>query len=401
MAVKKTTHEATAAATGYLYQCRIALLSGLRAIPTNPNLAISVEKFDDVAFDTNETPSKQIQTKHHISGTGNLSDASPDLWNTLLIWSKAVKTDIEVPFRTKFNLLTTGIAPEESAASFLRARERNEEKADAILSKIVSTSKSKHNADSYSAYMELSKQSRLSLLKAITILDGSPNIIDVFDEIVQELYYSAPRQQVPHLVQRLEGWWFSAVIKAINSKPTESIPVMAIDQRVDELREEFKRNALPVELKNETPPQDIVAELDKRPFVRQLRNIDVGTARIEYAIRDYYRASEQRSRWLRRELLIDGELEKYEQELMEAWEPRFASMVDALPSPCPSQERIAGGQNLFKWAEQDANFPLRTVRDRFLTHGSFHILANRNAVGWHPDFTSLNAGSDEDSEKEK
>ena len=40
----------------------------------------------------------------------------------------------------------------------------------------------------------------------------------------------------------------------------------------------------------------------------------------------------------------------------------------------------------FKWAEQDANFPLRTVRERFLTHGSYHILANRYDVGWHPDF---------------
>jgi hypothetical protein len=50
MAEKKNAHEVSGSATGYLYQCRIALLAGLRAIPTTPNLAVSVEKFDDVAF---------------------------------------------------------------------------------------------------------------------------------------------------------------------------------------------------------------------------------------------------------------------------------------------------------------------------------------------------------------
>ncbi len=388
MSRKDSTHEASASATGYLYQCRIALLLGLRAIPLTPDLLISVEKFDDVAFDTNGTPSELIQTKHHVGSTGNLSNASPDLWNTLLIWAKATKADVETPFRTRFNLLTTGIAPTGSAASFLRAGNRNENQADNILCETASTSSSKENKEAYSEYTLLPAESRISLLKAIAILDGSPNIVDVFEEIVQELYYSAPKEQVPHLVERLEGWWFSTIIKALSTKPVQAIPVLSIDQRVDDLREEFKREALPVDLKTETPSQEVIAELDKRPFVKQLRRIKIGAARVEYAIRDFYRASEQRSRWLRQDLLVDGELEKYEQELTEAWEPRFAGMVDGLPEPCTPDAKVAGGQQLFKWVEQEASFPLRTVRDRFLTHGSYHILSNRSAVGWHPEFAS-------------
>ena len=30
--------------------------------------------------------------------------------------------------------------------------------------------------------------------------------------------------------------------------------------------------------------------------------------------------------------------------------------------------------------EQEASFPLRTVSQRFLTHGSYHILSNRYAL---------------------
>jgi hypothetical protein len=395
------THEASASATGYLYQCRIALLLGLQAIPLNPDLLISVEKFDDVAFDTNGTPSELIQTKHHVGSTGNLTNASSDLWNTLLIWTKATKADLETPFRTKFILLTTGQAPSDSAASFLRASSRDEKRADKILCETASKSSSKENKSAYVEYTSLPEESRISLLKAITILDGSPSIVDVVDEIVQELYYAAPKEQVPHLVERLEGWWFSTIIKALSAKPVEGISVLAIDQRVDDLREEFKREALPVDVKTELPSQDVIAELDKRPFVKQLRRIKIGASRVEYAIRDFYRASEQRSRWLRQDLLVDGELEKYEQELTEAWQPRFASMVDGLPQPCSPEAKIEGGAEVFKWAEQEATFPLRTVRDRFLTHGSYHILSNRNAVGWHPEFASPVEDIDDAEEKKQ
>jgi hypothetical protein len=401
MARREKTHEASASATGYLYQCRIALLLGLRAIPLTPDLKISVEKFDDVAFETNGTPSELIQTKHHIGRTGNLSNASSDLWNTLLIWVKVTKADVEAPLRTKFILLTTGIASTDSAASFLRASSRDEQQADKILCETATTSSSKENKEAYGEYTSLPAENRISLLKAITILDGSPSIVDVFEEIVQELRYSAPKDQVPHLVERLEGWWFSTIIRALSTKPVQAVPALSIDQRVDDLREEFKREALPVDLKTETPPQEVIAALDKRPFVKQLRRIKVGAARVEYAIRDFYRASEQRSRWLRQDLLVDGELEKYEQELTEAWQPRFASMVDGLPEPCSPDAKVAGGQELFKWAEQEASFPLRTVRERFLTHGSYHILSNRNAVGWHPEFATSPEESSDTEEKEK
>jgi hypothetical protein len=84
--------------------------------------------------------------------------------------------------------------------------------------------------------------------------------------------------------------------------------VLAVEARVDELREEFKRSALPVDFRSITPPPSVVADLDKRPLVRQLRRINVGPARVEYAIRNYYRASEQQSRWAREDLLVNGEL---------------------------------------------------------------------------------------------
>jgi len=395
MGTPDNPHGAAASAMGYLFQCRYALLAGLRAVPDSPELMVSIEKFDDVAFEANGEPTDLIQTKHHIDKAGDLSDGSVDLWKTMAIWLKRVAEDIEAPFRTRFVLLTTANAPDKSAASLLRGRERNEEAADKLLMAAAKKSENKKITAACAAYAGLAENIRLSLLRAVMILDASPNIIDVREDIERELHHAAPRDQIEKLVERLEGWWFGTVIRALSADSPSAIPVLAIEQRVDELREEFKRDALPVDFKTAVPSQNVIAELDKRPFVQQLRKIEIGPRRIEYAIRDYYRASEQRSRWAREDLLIDGELGHYERDLTEAWEPRHAAIVEQAESSSP-EEKVALGQAVFKWAEQDANFPLRSVRERFLTHGSYHILANRHDVGWHPDFLA-----DADPDKEE
>jgi len=385
MGTPDNLHGASASALGYLFQCRYALLMGLHAVLDTPQLLISIEKFDDVAFEANGEPTELIQTKHHIGKWGDLSDMSVDLWKAIAVWLHKLAQDIEAPFRMRFVLLTTAHAPDPSAAALLRMRDRDEAAADKLLMAAAKASNNRKIADTCAAYAGTAEDLRLSLLRAVMILDGSPNIIDVHEEIARELHHAAPRERLDRLVERLEGWWFGAVIRALSGAARPEIPVLAIEQRVDELREEFKRDALPVDFQAATPPESIVAEMDKRPFVQQLRRIEIGPKRIEYAIRDYYRASEQRSRWAREELLIDGELERYERELTEAWEPRHANIAEEAESST-AEQKVALGQSVFKWAEQDANFPLRTVRERFLTHGSYHILANRHVVGWHPDF---------------
>jgi hypothetical protein len=394
MASDPIDHGASASATGYLFQCRYALLAGLRAIADSPQLAISLETFDDVAFESDGIPIQLIQTKHHIERRGSLTDDSVDLWKTLAIWAELTGDDFDIPFRTTFTLLTTGVAPEKSAASFLKPSERDEKRADDLLCAAAAKSKSKRTSPGHTAYTNLPNDIRLNLLRAITVLDASPHIVDLHDEIAREVQHATTRDHLAGLVERLEGWWFGLVIKSLSASNGTPISVLAIDRKVDELREQFRRDALPVDYADATPPADVVAELDKRPFVSQLRQIEVGPKRIEFAIRDYYRASEQRSRWARESLLLDGELASYERQLTEAWEPRYETMRDEVQAQ-DERAKICAGQLLFKWVEQDANFPLRSVDDHFMTHGSYHILSNSHKVGWHPNFSAEDAASAE------
>lgn len=252
------------------------------------------------------------------------------------------------------------------------------------------------NIAAYAAYKALLPSQRLRLLRAIRIFDSAPNILDVHDDICHEVRHAAPRAHIEVFVERLEGWWFGVVINAL-ATGGKSIKVLAIDDRIDALREDFHRNSLPVDHASATPTQEIVADLDKRPFVEQLRKINIGTQRIEYAMRDYYRASEQRARWVREQLLVDGELNHYERELKEAWEPRFATMIDELPPDCDAKAKALAGASVYKWVEHEAALPFRSVSQSFLTRGSYHILANQYIVGWHPEY--LIDSSDKDGEE--
>src|SRR4051794_19300947 len=92
---------------GYLHQCRCALLLLLQRATVHPDPELSIERFDDVAFERAGSPQEVVQTKHRLGTPRRLSDSSVDLWKTLGIWSEGVADGtFRVP-GTAFGLITT------------------------------------------------------------------------------------------------------------------------------------------------------------------------------------------------------------------------------------------------------------------------------------------------------
>ena len=136
MSEAQAVHSAAPSAAGYLYQARLALLEALRYVYVDSDIEIAIEKLDDVSFEKDGNALELLQTKHHLTRSGDLTDRSVDLWKTLGTWAEMVKTDPSLPRRTRFALITTGRAPNGSAASYLRpadASNRDPAKAEAML----------------------------------------------------------------------------------------------------------------------------------------------------------------------------------------------------------------------------------------------------------------------------
>ena len=390
----KPLHSAAQSAAGYLYQARLALAECLRYAYGDFSIEIAIEKLDDVSFERDGTAFELLQTKHHLKKIGDLSDGSVDLWKTMRIWAQAVRADPSLPGRTRFALITTAKAPDGSAAALLRpagtvSALRDPVLAESLLMKAAAACENEDLKNALAAFTGLSPAIRKELVSAIEVLDRSPLLADLGAAIEERLRMIAPRGKTVLAREQLEGWWWPRVCAALQAEMPGTIPVLEVEQKLDDIRDALKRDVLPLDMEHAEPSPEEIGSLDEMRFVRQLQAIGVGSLRLQYAKRDFYRASVQRSRWVRQSLLFDGEVAHFEQRLIEEWQPRFAQMRDGLSADCNELTLRAAGQQLYTWVENDARFPIRTQTVRFLTVGSYHILAEDIRVGWHRDFELL------------
>ena len=388
----KPPHSAPQSAAGYLYQVRVALVGALRYAYRDSGIGIAIEKFDDVSFERDGTPFELLQTKHHLTKRGNLTDASPDMWKTIRVWAEATKADPSLPSHTRFMLVTTAQAPTGSAASYLCPTEtgnRDPALAEAKLLAACDASRNKGLLQAVAVYKGLTPEMRKALVTAIEIIDSEPRIGDVEARIDDSLRMIAARGKVELAREQLEGWWWARICKALQSDIPDTVFVADLEQKLDGIREGLTRDALPFDMEHVDPPQVELAALDEMCFVRQLRSIGISPIRMQYAKRDFYRASTQRSQWARNNLLFDGEVGQFDSTLIEEWQPRFARMCDTLDPASHESVLREAGQTLYGWVETDARFPLRKVESRFLNVGSYHILADDLRVGWHRDYRSV------------
>ena len=398
MSESQAVHSAAPSAAGYLYQARLALVEALRYVYVQSGIEIAVEKLDDVSFEQDGSALELLQTKHHLRRSGNLTDFSVDLWKTLRVWADAAKADPSLPGRTRFALVTTARAPSGSAASYLRPASvsgRDPTRAEAMLVYAGDVSKNTGISKAIAAFRALVPEMRKSLVAAIEIIDGAPLIGDMASLIEEGIRMIAPRGRLALAREQLEGWWWPRICSALQAETPGTIPVLEVEQKLDDIRDSLKRDALPLDMEDVDPSQEDLATLDEMRFVRQLQSIALGPTRLQYAKRDFYRASAQRSQWARHNLVIDGEVARFDRTLIEEWQPRFAEMCESLVKGYHEAAVREAGHKLYAWVETDARFPLRTTISRFLNVGSYHILADDLRVGWHRDYQNLCGDQDD------
>jgi hypothetical protein len=328
-----------------------------------------------------------LQTKHHIGRPTNLTDSSADLWKTLRVWSDYIG-DGQFAEGTLLYLITTAHAAPDSVASLLGATARDEETALHRLRAIAATSASSHNRPAYQAFNNLNGYEQRLLVSAIQVLDGAPDMRELDRLITKMLKIAVPRRHLEPFQERLEGWWLRRCLSNLSAGPDQSILAEELGAELDELRSQFEDESLPID----DDVRALVADTEsckEQPFVRQLELIGCGDGRIVRAIKQYLKAFAQRSRWSRDGLLRVGELERYEQRLIDEWEIHFDYMQEELGEKATEDAKRKAALILYRWVETEADFPIRPrCTEPFVTRGSYHILADDHRVGWHPDFST-------------
>lgn len=388
--MSESKFSAVDAALGYLYQVRCALLWTLKRQRTeSADFQVSVETLDDVAFEhVGGEPTDLLQTKHHRRNVASLTDASPDLWRTLRIWCEGHKAKT-IPASTALYLVTTAACSEDTVASLLRASNRDVERARERLDEVARSSTNATNLAGYKAFLAATKAEQAVILDRVVIVDGAPSIADLDSELRGEVYWAAGREHLAAFLQRLEGWWFRRVLRQLtDTTGSQRIGSFELDAEMSDLREQFRQDALPIDddLLHFDLDDATATAHQNSAFVFQLNLIKAAKQRIAAAIRDYYRAFEQRSRWMRDRLLLQTELGKYEKRLLEEWELVFAQICNELGDAAAEEAKATAARSILTWAER-TTIPIRaSVTEPFVTRGSLHMLADDGRLGWHPEF---------------
>ncbi|MBI6630730.1 hypothetical protein JAO82_12655 [Pontibaca sp. S1109L] len=372
---------------GYLFQCRLALLRGLQLLKKKPNGRISIEKFDDIAFESDDIVDCLMQAKHH-SAPKSLSDSSVDLWKTLRIWIDQLERGFLSASDLRFNLITTAMAQPGSAMELLRpgATEADVREAVSLLKKAATDSTNKSSEVGRSSFLTLSDAEAETLLQRVDVLDRHPNLIDVMDEIEGELVLLSPTH-VSTIASYLEGWWLGVVGKCLVTEGSAAVPVQNIIVKASEIGNMFKGDGLPIDDPASLSAKKYSADDEAALFVKQMRAIQLNERAIHRGVQDFFRAAAQRSKWARENLLLDGEASKYDADLRDRFERKYDSEIETVASGDEGSEAKFGRQ-MCSWASQQ-EVQFRNVVETWITAGSFHGLADRLELGWHPKYLLL------------
>lgn len=379
---------------GYIYQPRFGLLKLLQ-LPESTSVLI--EKDDDLDFIDKDGIKSLASLKH--KGVGDrLTDLSTDFWKSVRIWLARYNRDGRSEASLRFFLFSTGTV---SDTSFLRRflfeapTEGNQGVSlSQITADVLAKSESQLIGTIADEFHKLNDDEKEDFLSRIVIFDGGPRIENVPSIIKDQHMRSIRRDNRDAIFERLEGWWNDTIVNLLAGKRTEAIFGHEISDKLSAFAEEYKSDNLPITFRGKVPAGEIDADNDPRLFVMQLREIGIDSKRIHNAILDYYRAFEQRSSWARESLLISGEMEEYEDRLVDEWSRYRDVVFEELDEQSADKVLLEAGRALYRWVDLESgnNSTLR-IRERvtepYVLRGGFHILANSRPlprVYWHPRF---------------
>lgn len=379
---------------GYIYQPRFGLLKLLQ-LPESTSILI--EKDDDLDFIDKDGVKTLASLKHKGAGD-RLTDLSTDFWKSVRIWLARYNRDGRSVASLRFFLFSTGTV---SSTSFLRRflLEAPTESGEAtslsqIASDVLAKTESKLVSSIAEEFHKLNDDEKEDFLSRIVIFDGGPRIEDVPSIIKDQHMRSIQRDNRDAIFERLEGWWNDTIVNLLVGKRTEPIFGYEVSDKLSAFAEEYKSDNLPITFRGKVPAGQIDADNDPRLFVAQLREIGVASNRIRNAILDYYRAFEQRSSWARESLLISGEMEEYEDRLVDEWSRYRDAVFEELDEESADAVLLDAGKALYRWVDlESGNSSTLRIRERvtepYVVRGGFHILANSRPlprVYWHPRF---------------
>ncbi len=393
-----STHSAEDAALGFYFQAYFAFLTLLRQ--TSDDAGVGLERLDDVELKV-DGHLLLYQLKHSIKGTPPpISLKGRALWRTIKVWVHTLP-HIELS-ETTLHLVAVGAIPPDSALNALV--DMDADRGDLVSALTVEAEKVRaeraaaqaagkalphtERAAGCEAFLGLASVDRLNLMRRVLIQAHAPTIVEIEALAAQELTLIGPEHRA-EIAKRLLGWWDSEAIHALCGKRDPIITRAELQAQITGLIGDVESGKLQADFELQMPPEDYQPD---GMLARQIKLVEGGNSDLSKAIREEWRAREQRAKWVDGNPAMGTVVSEYDRLLEEAWSDRHTQMVEDCETVADPTKRQKGLE-LLRWTHDEAPRTVRPIAESwsspYYVRGAYQVLAIDLRVGWHPEYADL------------
>ena len=373
---------ATGQYLGYALQ-PVRLFYHLLSCPADAE--VGLEYADDVSVHNFNGWTLVEQCKSALK-SNPITDWAEDLWKTFHLWIENANAGVYDPAKTRFHLYVTPVKSGNFANKLSKLSSEDEIKL--LLKeianrrkKVSSTSKSATHLD---AVFAADQKLVIQIIENFKLISEDP---DPLTPIYTHLDATVSKKTMEKACSYGIGNSMERIRKAVNGNATPLISAQ-------EFRTAFrafvnKHDATNVLHSLAAQPDDAVVQdtlSSAPPFVRQLKLIDADVETTTRAASDYLRSSADYTSWAADGLVFKDSVKDYNKTLKQ----RHSSVRGEIDLTQAALEPPKRGLLVYHRCCQIPPIPLqgRVVPEHFMT-GSFNHLADRNEIGWHPNYLTL------------
>ena len=236
------SHSAAPNAVGYQHQTWWALVELLLSGVHRPDVAITLELHDDIAWEEEGSPTQLLQVKHHQRTNRGLTDTSTDVWRTLKVWMDgALPGD---PSGPELVLVTTQTVATGTAVAALRPDTLDEDAALSRLEGVARSASSEQTKKAREQFLGLSSSERRTFVSRIRVIDGSPRIEDVPALVRTHLRWALPTGHEELFLAMVWRWWDEQALAMLQGR-LRSVDVGTAPAAIADIRDQFTSGRLP------------------------------------------------------------------------------------------------------------------------------------------------------------
>jgi hypothetical protein len=377
-----SNHAAPGQALGYFFQLERSLYWLVKA-PADSLIGIETE--DDIVIKLANGESIFEQDKSSTT-THPFNISRKDIWKTLLIWAEAISSG-EIRLEHSYFFLVTNKSGRESIAATLSEAKDSKSAAQAL--EVLKT-KAKEISGEVSLLaaklLQYPDDILISLIERISYQSGD----GLFGKALERKLESGlqldmeTHDQNISIIRELTGWVFQQATQAWREKKAAWIDRNAFHREKINILTNYRQTVVDEVLiaLGEIPESENRLQWQNR-YVKQLQLINCTKEEILKAIYEYLNSVAKRTMLARNGYVTQKQIDDLDRNLEEHWVNIYKSRKISHKALQPEE---IGQIIYYDTTDYDTTVGRYVLKSHFVTKGSYHALADKLKVGWHPEF---------------